>query len=200
MNRRAALHAMLLLATTAIAGCTAALFADRRTSDTIVAFLIAEDRNTLVVLGEKYHYILDAPPGLVDVLRSPMRANVVPEFDVFYVANDGGVQGTCRLVLKREGRREDVAEATRLGFRRRWGGDPLRLSVSLTGQRFDAGGFDTSKVMDRFNQPYVVQVSEEQSTGEKAVKSVATPVTLTADGFLIYMYGHWNNPGTLLRW
>lgn len=187
MNRRAINYVILCLAAILISGCmTDALFKDRRYHETVFSFQVSEDGKTVVVLGDAYHYTFDAPSEFVKIVQSSIRADVVPELTYFRVANDNSVRGVCNLIYGKKDA-ELLAEAKSIGFVLRGTAGPYQLRMSFSGRRFSTDGFAIAKVKDHFNKPYLIDVYEEQSVGEKLVKAPLTPVTVVGDGILTLM-------------
>ncbi|WP_250501904.1 MULTISPECIES: hypothetical protein [unclassified Caballeronia] len=157
-----------------------------RYAETISSVLISADQKTLVFLGKNYHYIFDAPDHFVDVLQSPFHAGMTADVNQFYVDGDSNVSGSFVLNLDKAASfsEEQKEELGNLGI------DPQRRSLSfrLSGRRYDAKGFDRSKVNPMLlNQSYEVSVREQHYSNAKKVILLATPVTVAADGALMIL-------------
>lgn len=164
---------------------TDSLFGDRRYEETIYAAMISADNKSLVVLGEKYHYVFDASPLVLRVMRSSIRKNINLRFsEPFHVKNTGKTVGRCALQFTAITEADKIVEAEKIGFTPRPYMQFLQLDMPLVGQQFDVKGFDSSKVHDRFERPYRVDAYQEQPLLEKIIKSPLSPVTVAADGVL----------------
>jgi hypothetical protein len=174
---KAALSSLTLLSVT---GCfTPMLYKTRPYDETALSFLVTEDGSRLVVLGEKYHYILDdISTSLKQILQSPLnlRAAVVVDLTDFYV-KDNVVTGNYTLWLSDQASDEQRKSAIDAGFVT----PDLRMSGRLKGVRYSGEGFPPT-AQTQFARKYVVSVREQPST---VAKILLTPVTVAADGALI---------------
>lgn len=55
----------------------------------------------------------------------------------------------------------------------------------MSGTRYRTDGFKQEQVPSTFNKPYRIDVVEAMTPAGKAVRLLATPVTLTVDGVLV---------------
>ncbi|MHA6920855.1 hypothetical protein [Ralstonia pseudosolanacearum] len=183
MKRRTLLTTGAFLACANLAGCaTAKLFEDDKYQETVDRFLVSENGRKLVVLGKRYHYILDMPEHLQAVLEAPYRQSVTAALYGFVVDGDK-ITGKFKLDVHRDRARlmeEDRQRALADGFTQR-GGD-LELVGSVSGTRYRTDGFKQEQVPSTFNKPYRIDVVEAMTPAGKAVRLLATPVTLTVDG------------------
>lgn len=187
MQRRAFLLVGAMIASKVLLGCTTSmtkkLFADRRYRETVSSVLISEDGKHLVILGEKYHYVFENQTDLVNILRMPFHPVVTALLGDFHVTSDQVISGNYDLTINNKASEQDKAEAIAAGFRRTVQGQ-ITFNGKMQGKRYSAEKFTTNKTHQTLNKQYVVNISEEQSSGEKASKALLTPVTVTADGVL----------------
>ncbi|MEK7884602.1 hypothetical protein WJU27_16540 [Methyloversatilis sp. NSM2] len=141
--------------------------------------LLAQDGLWVAVVGEKYHYVFDAPPGLAEVLRSNIRDKLTASFGEFSVSDDLGISGKFWIdALAKKSEQEQLL--SKLGFH----GPSFRREFQLKGRRYSADGFARG-VEIKLNKPYVVAISEPKSALNRASRMAATPITATVDGVLI---------------
>jgi len=184
MQRREFLLVGAMIASKVLSGCTTKkLFADRRYRETVSSVLISNDGKTLVILGEKNHYIFENQTDLINILRAPFHPFVTALLSDFHVTNDEVISGNYYLTINNKASEQVKADAIAAGFKRTKL-DQISLSGKMQGKRYSAKKFTTNKTHQTLNKQYVVNISEEQSSGEKASKALLTPITVTADGVL----------------
>ncbi|VWB65457.1 5-formyltetrahydrofolate cyclo-ligase [Burkholderia lata] len=160
------------------------LFEDGRYEETVDRFLVSEDGRKFVVLGKKYHYIFDMPEHLGAVLASPYRKSINAALYGF-VAQGSKISGKFSLQLSRTGMTDDDwNRALEDGFTKR-GSSGLEMTGVLDGSRYLADGFAQGKTRSSFAHAYKIQVTDRITTAGKAVRVLATPVTLAADGVMM---------------
>ncbi|MDN7878176.1 hypothetical protein [Burkholderia aenigmatica] len=184
MKRRTLLTAGAIIVAAGLTGCTAMLFEDGRYEETVDRFLVSEDGKKFVVLGKKYHYIFDMPEHLGAVLASPYRKSIKAALYGF-VAQGSKISGKFSLRLPRNGMTdEDWDRAQEDGFTK-LGSRDLEMNGVLDGSRYLADGFAQGKTWSSFEHSYRIQVTDRITTAGKAVRLLATPVTLAADGVMM---------------
>lgn len=153
-------------------------------SETVSQILATEDGKKIVVIGQGYHYILDAPPRLIALLDSPLHSKVEARMDGFDVNPDSDLKGDITLFLKDSATEDDVRLAQAFEFSKR--GKAMYLPVKLSGKRYSAENFSMPASQARaLNRPYEVRIREELPAGGKAALVLLTPLTVAADGALI---------------
>ncbi|AYQ38359.1 hypothetical protein CVS37_09765 [Burkholderia lata] len=184
MKRRTLLTAGAIIVAAGLTGCTAMLFEDGRYEETVDRFLVSEDGKKFVVLGKKYHYIFDMPEHLGAVLASPYRKSINAALYGF-VAQGSKISGKFSLQLSRTNMTDDDwNRALEDGFTKR-GSDGLEMGGALEGSRYLADGFAQGKTWSSFAHSYKIEVTDRITTAGKAVRLLATPVTLAADGVMM---------------
>ncbi|MDR8730673.1 hypothetical protein [Burkholderia pseudomultivorans] len=185
MKRRTLLRASAIAITAGLAGCTSMLFEDGRYDETVDRFLVSEDGKKFVVLGQQYHYIFDMPEHFGAMLVSPYRQSLEVSL-VNFVARGGAITGDYWLRLRpaKPLTADERAQALADGFTTR-GSVELEMKGTLHGTRYRADGFDQGKTWSSFSRPYTIDVVDRLTTADKAVRVLATPVTLAADGVLM---------------
>ncbi|WP_175813713.1 hypothetical protein [Burkholderia contaminans] len=184
MKRRTLLTAGAVIVAAGLTGCTAMLFEDGQYEETVDRFLVSEDGKKFVVLGTKYHYILDMPEHLGAVLASPYRKSINASLYGF-VAQGSKISGKFSLRLHRSDMtEEDRDRALEDGFTK-LGSVDLEMKGALAGSRYLADGFAQGKAWSSFTHSYKIQVTDRITSAGKAVRVLATPVTLAADGVMM---------------
>lgn len=169
----------------ALSGCvTRSLFEPHRYVEVISSVLVSQDKKTLAVLTDDYHYIFDAPDTVVTTVLSSFHRLVVPKFSEFHVDSDGRISGELTLVLTPNAPEQDRTNAMLAGFKSSPNGGSV-FNCKLSGTRYRANGVKPSDVSQRLNKEYRIHVRAEQATSAKAAKSLLTPITIAADGVLL---------------
>jgi len=184
MKRRTLLTAGAIVATASLTGCTAMLFENGRYEETVDRFLVSEDGKKFVVLGKRYHYIFDMPEHLGAVLVSSYRKSIQAALSGF-IAQGSKISGEYRLALSRaDVTDDDWARAQADGLTTSRQGE-LSMEGALNGSRYRADGFEQGKTWSSFSHTYTIEVDDRLTKGDKAVRVLATPVTLAADGVMM---------------
>jgi hypothetical protein len=159
-------------------------YASGKYHDTIFSFLITEDGSKVVVLGEKYHYIFDATPGLKRILLGSFRPKIYADFSNLHVTLDNKITLDYKLYFVEPASDDDKKSAIDAGF---VADDNSNLTFSghLEGVRYRTDGFPSIAHKYMFNYPYIVEITEDQSIPNKAGKILITPIVVLADGVLI---------------
>lgn len=160
-------------------------------SETVKQVLITQDEKSIVIIGAKHHYIVDAPETLVQAIRSGFHKHLRARFGTFDVDHQANLSGSLVLMLGADATQQECEEADSLGFKVPEKPDAdvqRRRGYRLEGKRYLAGDFQLPSQAKPLNQSYDVTVRETKSTGGKAVlAALLTPVTLAADGALILL-------------
>jgi hypothetical protein len=156
----------------------------RAYTESIDSVLISADGKTLVFLGQKYHYIFDAPDTFSALLDSPLHERMRAQVGLFSVDEAGVVRGGFDIELKDVSPGEETRQAIELGFHSK----TMARRISLKGRRYSADGFDLSKVNQRMLlKTYQVSVREKNPLNGKKALYVLTPITVALDGTLMIL-------------
>lgn len=171
-------------------GCvTSALFKTSAYTERVSSVLISEDNTKLVVIGQNYHYIFEAPKVLVKTLQARFHKNVSAEIGSFGVDANGKVSGVLTLVLDGRASEQDRQDALALGYTSKLLKSDSKYAseyrFELTGARYKAGGVEPKLIAQKLNTTYSVYVTVAPSAFEQAGKVLLTPVTVGIDGILI---------------
>ncbi|EHP41852.1 hypothetical protein OR16_18716 [Cupriavidus basilensis OR16] len=192
MHRRSFLAAGTL-ATLALGGCaTAALYDEIEKKEygdykeIISEILISQDGKSIVILGDKYHYIFDANADLLKAISSDIHPRLKARFRRFEVNREGNIAGNLDLMLDGAATEDERKQAGELGFKAasRNENPSLSRAYRLAGKRYSAAKFAMPGQAKQLNQAYAIDVREEKPIGAKAALAVFTPVTVAADGVM----------------
>lgn len=173
---------LVIILCLSLVSCTATMYSNNRDyyNETVLSVLITKDNSRLVVVGEKYHYVMNDIKDLASIIKSPIHELMEAKFSDFTIEDDNSFMGTLEIEINRFTEHE-CAEALRLGFVKR----PKRLVIDLTlrGTRYRSGDIVLADSY-RLNNEYSVLVSEPEGSAKKALKIAATPITVAVDGVL----------------
>ncbi|WP_227789492.1 MULTISPECIES: 5-formyltetrahydrofolate cyclo-ligase [unclassified Burkholderia] len=190
MKRRTFLALPAVAASGMLAGCadfgpvTKEWMKDSKYDETLSTFLITSDGKQLVVLGKRYHYIFEMPPGLATVLTAPYRPKLRTAFDDFDARGDT-ITGhyTMRLSHSDAPVGSDIRNrAVADGFKENSG--HLESEGTISGKRYLPNDVTPSAVPQAFNHEYGVTVTEKLSAVGKGAKLALSPIAMAADGAL----------------
>jgi hypothetical protein len=156
-------------------------------TEQVANLLISQDKTHLVVLGERYHYVFEAPNDLVRLNEFPLKPRITAKITHFYVAPDDATQGNYSLQLPADLSAAEAQLAQDFGFSSQSDGS-WALDNQLKGKRYVVGNtFRAARSQTKLNHAYTVTVEAEESLGQQAVDGMVTPVTIASEGvFLIY--------------
>lgn len=184
MRRRNIAGLALGLPLASMSGCvTMRMHEEPVYAEHLQGVLISADRKSLVVVGEKYHYVFTAPPQVVAALEEQLQPGIeAAGFQGFTVSPDNKIQGKLVLQTRRDASSTQVRLARQAGFEER--GGRWVVEAPMTGERFTPRP-GAALPLQKLGQAYVVRVTETSSGATKVLKAAATPVTVAADGVLI---------------
>jgi hypothetical protein len=182
--RRSLTIAGILSSVGAVSGCvTTSLFKPHEYEERISSILITADGKKLIVITKKYHYIFDAPTIVVNTIKSTFHSYVRADFSHFRVDSSGKIKGDVKLSINSNAPESEIEKAVSLGYKNSKYFNSVECEI--TGIRYDSNGIEPMAENQKLNKEYIIVVTAEQSYGEKAAKSLLTPITITADGVLV---------------
>ncbi|QQZ28862.1 hypothetical protein HMY34_08905 [Thiothrix subterranea] len=187
---RTILHYFLILAITiTTSSCaTHALHSSKNVStEKIKSFLITQNKSTLVVAGERYHFIFPLNDPLTSILEWSGRTKLNPTFSEFTVDSSQKVNGA--YILEANIDQLNTSEQQFLvahGFSRQ--GTTLTHKASIQGTRYLAGNVNVPQTAF-FRQPYAITLVLPDGVADTAAKAALTPLTLAADGVTLALAG-----------
>lgn len=167
-----------------MSGCvTTRMHEDPVYAERLLGVLISADKKSLVVVGEKYHYVFSAPPQVIAALDEPLHPGIeAAGFQGFTISPDNKIQGKLVLRTRRDASPAQVALAGQAGFQSREG--RWVVEAPMMGERFSPRP-GAALPLQKLSQDYTVRVTEVSSSSMKALKAAATPITVAADGALV---------------
>lgn len=185
MNRRQILSISLCSAVLPLSGCfTARLHEDTYYWEKLKGVFISNDKQTLVIIGAKYHYILEAPPAILAALDPMLHSSISSaRFDSFVVDGDNKMTGIVTLDTSNELSEVQKRYAKAAGFREN-GSYNLIAKVPIHGARYQAKPL-RQLTEEKLNKEHFVSIKELPSISETARRIAMTPVSVAADGALV---------------
>lgn len=171
----------------AFAGCASSQHPEVHYKETFSSVLISADNKHLVAVGSNHHYVLDAPPPLVEAIHSGLRSQLKAEFSTFRVDPTATVTGDYTLALTGDLPPAAQKTAADLGFVRDDAGT-WRETGHLQGHRYSGWTYKMGEHQEKFNQPYTVDIVVEARHGDAVVQSLDTPIRVAADGVQMIYY------------
>ena len=182
-------------------GCTTpAIEARHHYTEKVSSILISQDKQKLVFIGEPYHYIFDAPAGIVNTLQLPFHSKVSGNLSDFHVDNQDGVTGLYSLVIAGNLQGQDQLDAVAAGFKPDASGK-LTLSGKIAGRRYQEdtslyGKFhpvrnqkektdEATGSAESLNKTYSIIVTYDPSNGEKAADTLISPIVVSSEGLYL---------------
>ncbi|MGE4396673.1 MAG: hypothetical protein AB7D34_04350 [Sulfurimonas sp.] len=153
-------------------------------TENINQFLIHPENQSLIIIGEKYHYIFNKDSASRDILVWNGRKNLHANFYDFEVNAKNIVTGTYSLAF--DSKAATVSEINWLknnGFEINENGF-YRKTLKVSGTRYLAKN-DEFRNAGHLNKQYPITIKRPNSTYETIVNTAFTPITVTMDG--IYM-------------
>lgn len=188
-QRRLILVCSLTQAALALTGCASEPPVRQRTyTEKVSTLLLSKDGKQLVILGAAHHYVFDAPPELVALTFSPLKARVEAHIEPFTVARDGTTQGNYSLLLPATLPQEEVGMAVAMGFKQVEGG-VWRIDSHLKGTRYLIGNATRDdRIHEKLQQTYTVTVTVDETAGQYAAEKATTPVKIGTEGVLLLYF------------
>jgi len=157
---------------------------DTSYAEEFTSVLISKNEKKMVFIGDRYHYIFNAPVVLSSSLQSSLRKSLYFFIEDFWVDKNNYTFGKITIVLSKSASQDDKEEAIELGYNERTAGPPA-LVILLKGKRYRSGGVATDGVEYKLNYSNVTVVLEPRSSLNKAALTALTPITVLADGVIV---------------
>jgi hypothetical protein len=121
----------------------------------VSSVLLSQNGETLVIVGDAYHYIFDAPNAIAKTLSSNFRQFVAAEFGIFDVDLSQKITASYKLSIRPERTEEARKSAMLAGFTENLEGI-LVFEGALNGTRYSANHVMVSAL----GREYVFVVTE----------------------------------------
>lgn len=154
----------------------------------IEKFLISEDKKTLVVVGDKYHYIFPLDNNLKEILLSNKRKLLKVFFQSFKISSNNTIAGSYILYYDTKGNIKDnnIEWFKKRNFTESSNNSIFSYNISyikigsLKGTRYLAN--KTISTNNKFIKKYCIKIEEDYYKYDENTRIKNTPVTVTVDG------------------
>lgn len=164
-----------------LSGCvTQALLSDPSYSEEVSSILFSEDGKSIVILGDKHHYIFASHDIIKASIESEIQSALAATFSGFTVDKANHITGSLTLTIKNEASDALKQNAIKLGYTTRNDGS-VEYSSEITGMRYSADGIAPVLERQKLNKPYEVTITEPQGEFEHAAKLMVSPITIALD-------------------
>jgi hypothetical protein len=158
--------------------------------ESVASIYVSQDRKSLVVLGDQYHYIFGVPPRLLEFLSSPLRPHFYPVFEGFFVEENRHISGSLYLTLTlrpADMSPEEKELAAGLGMRLPPGESGYEVYgsgyISLKGDRFRANPMVVRhSAPDKLNQTYDINIGVRITQEQRQAELAQSPINQIGDG------------------
>ena len=181
---------ILLLVILLLHGCsqtgTSRLWTPPRYTEKINQFLINPKDKSLIVIGEKYHYIFDENSAPLNLLTWSGRKNLRAYFNDFKINSENIVNGSFTITCNSKKVSTDEAQwLKKNGFIINQNGFYNKM-LKIKGTRYLKRNNKVNH-LSHLNEDYYILVEEPNSTSDIIYKTVLTPITVTGDA--VYVIG-----------
>lgn len=158
--------------------------ASRTFTEEVSSFLMTQDTNQLIVIGQKHHYIFTTNDTLKFILGGFEKNRVKATFNNFVINSDQSVSGEYTLTvdalnLPLESKKLLIAK----GFV--FSPTVLTYRSAVQGKRYLADQF-VLPITLQFNQKYNITMHENYVSNSATIERILlTPLAIVADGVLI---------------
>jgi hypothetical protein len=153
-------------------------------TERINQFLINPEDKSLIIIGEKYHYIFNEDSAPLVLLGWSSRKNLHAFFYAFEVNSENIVTGTYSL--NSDSKKASIEEINWLksnGFKINKSGLYTK-TLKVSGTRYLAGNVHISN-SSHLNKQYRISIERPNSTFETISKTALTPITVTSDAVTV---------------
>jgi hypothetical protein len=153
--------------------------------EVISHLLITQDKKVIIAVGNRHHYIFEAPPVIIKILNTPDLKDIYSELVNFEVDADGHFTGTYKLFLNSRYNLNKpywdkaVRKAKALGFTPT-GYMKLGFAGKISGVRYDAGDVKIPENVVKVKRFYTVLVRKKDSV----VNNIPSPLNVTGQTLL----------------
>jgi len=157
---------------------TQSLYEPVNTSDRIGGYLVSADRENLVIIGEKYHYIASLNQALANIIGWDKQTILAVDHGSFRLNDHENVHIRFNLSVATESVTEEELEfLVANGFELEQ--SKLIYRASLDGNYYLAGNVSNTRT---FSKKYTVNIIKDRNP---IIKAALTPITVAVDGVLV---------------
>ena len=139
----------------------------------------------LVVIGDQYHYVFDAPPALVKATTGDLHEFVFAAIPPLNLDDDEKISGSCYLVLKADSPTQAISDAKAIGFKENGWRGQVSYEAHLKGGRYKAVDKLEMNQQVTLNKTYKIEVYLPGPPTQSYARLALTPITVAADGVLL---------------
>ncbi|HRE17040.1 MAG TPA: hypothetical protein PLW86_08210 [Rhodocyclaceae bacterium] len=148
----------------------------------IDSLAISPSGDTLVVLGDAYHYVLKPPKSLIAALNSNLRRLLAASFEDFQMTSPSDISGQWTLLLDARKLSEDLASVAReIGFKVDWTGFRMVLTGGISGARYRKNDTKPITGTEKTNQVYTIRVRTKKEFADQNLVQ-ASPISNGENG------------------
>ena len=182
MNRRQILKIAACSIVLPLSGCfTKRLHQNTSYWEKVGGVFISSDKKTLAIIGNRYHYLIDAPAAILAALDPALRSTITSA-DFHSFAVNGANELTGEVTLRANGQFTENQKQLALaaGFVIT---SPTNMTatVPIKGTRYLAKPLERISE-EKLNREYFVLINELPSIAEQGLRIAATPISIAADG------------------
>lgn len=153
---------------TLVTGCAHGLDAPLAYEEHVDSLAISPSGDTLVVLGDAYHYVLKPPKSLVAALNSNLRRLLAASFENFQMTSPSDISGQWTLLLDARNLSADLAAVAReIGFSLDWTKARMVLTGNISGARYRKNDVKPFAGAEKTNQVYTIRVRTKREFADR---------------------------------
>ncbi len=151
--------------------------------------MVSEDASTVVIAGEKYHYIFRNQVALAELLKWKHKNLLTFNLDnQFYLSPDNTVTGKYTALCSCENvHAEDIDWLKNKGFKHNIKNNALSRTDTISGKLYSANDTDLSRYKTTTSNYSVTIISRRPY--DTLAKIAFTPVTIAIDTINAVVYG-----------
>lgn len=178
-------YVLVIVLSIFLSGCiTSQVTGDKLYKDHVQNWLVSKDEKYFVVVGDRYHYVLELNDQVRSALQAPYRSSIDLRVPTVTVSADGATKVAYTMILDRSLSPTNRDAAILAGFKKEHGFE-LSATGTLSGIRYDGAPLPEASISGRFSNVHEILVAERLGPGERLARTSLSPVTATADGLLL---------------
>lgn len=189
--------AMVLLVTLLFSGCTVNYVTEKLWKDhydavpyneTVDALMINPENNSMVFIGEKYHYIFDPNEKFSYLLQHHDNSMIFDVESGKYEVQEENVSAFLHVSVDKKTAKKEVLEWIHNNGYDKYdkpNHNKMLMVIYIKGKRYIADP-SVNKIAQKLSKQYHLQVTEKQLNNmNNATRIALTPLTATVDGIQI---------------
>lgn len=173
----------LILCGLFISGCVTSRLWDKESyEETISQFAINPIDNSLVIIGENYHYLFGKQSAPVELLDWVKRREIKASFDRFTLKNHD-IKGKYHLSIDKTNlNKNETIWLSNLGFSDNE--THFKKSYFIEGTRYKAAP-EFTELPNKLNHNYSIYVDKQHTSADIIINVALTPLAVASDGITI---------------